>query len=265
MAASVALAPSGPMRVGIIGVGKLGLPVAVCMERHGHSILAFDVNPAVRPGVRPEALFFTKEAGPGNEGDLRDTAAKCERLGFAASVEEVCASSQIVFVSVQTPHDPLYEGTTRVPKTRADFNYDYLCSAMQAVSASVAKLDHPLPVVIISTVLPGTVRERILPLLHPKVKLAYNPFFIAMGTVWNDFVNPEFILLGRHDEGTGALVRSFYKTITTAPVFETTIENAELIKVKSRPFPWLPPFQLPPTLTEHRSRFFRSRTTPTLE
>lgn len=231
MAASAALVPSGPMRVGIIGVGKLGLPVAVCMERHGHSILAFDVNPAVRPGVRPETLFFTKEAGPGNEGDLRDTAAKCERLNFASSVEEVCASSQIVFVSVQTPHDPLYEGTTRVPKTRADFNYDYLCSAMQAVSKSAAALGRSLPVVIISTVLPGTVRERILPLLHANVKLAYNPFFIAMGTVWNDFVHPEFILLGRHDEDTGALVRSFYKTITPAPVFETTIENAELIKV----------------------------------
>jgi UDPglucose 6-dehydrogenase len=57
-----------------------------------------------------------------------------------------------------------------------------------------------------------------------------------MGTVWNDFTNPEFILLGRHDESTGTLVKSFYQTITSAEVFETTVENAELIKVTYNTF-----------------------------
>jgi UDPglucose 6-dehydrogenase len=63
-------------------------------------------------------------------------------------------------------------------------------------------------VVIISTVLPGTVRSRILPLLNPLVKLCYNPYFIAMGTVIPDFLNPEFILFGYMIRNRGGYLRS---------------------------------------------------------
>ena len=220
------------MQIGLIGVGKLGLPVAIALEQHGHTVHAFDVNPAVAPGVRPESLLLTREAGPGNAGDLLDTARASTNIHFYRTAAEVCSAAEIVFVAVQTPHDPLYEGSTRIPTTRADFNYDWLCSAVASVSAAAATLERALPVVIISTVLPGTVRARVLPLLHPNVKLCYNPFFIAMGTVFNDFCNPEFVLLGRHDVDAGAKLRAFYGTIHAAPVFETTIENAELIKVR---------------------------------
>jgi UDPglucose 6-dehydrogenase len=167
------------MRIGLIGVGRLGLPVAVCIERHGHTVFAYDVNPSIIPGVRPESLFSTKEAGPGNVGDLKDTAKTCERLFFCASVSEVCEQAEIVFVAVQTPHEPLYEGSTRVPKSRADFNYDFLCAAVREVSSSAELLGRDLPTVVISTVLPGTIRERILPILHRNVKLCYNPFFFS--------------------------------------------------------------------------------------
>lgn len=219
------------MQIGFIGVGKLGLPVAIAIEMHGHTVHAYDVNPAVRPGARPEDLFTTREAGPGNVGDLRDIAKKTRSLHFYASAAEACALSDLVFIAVQTPHEPLYEGCTRVPPTRADFCYDHLCAAVQAVSDAAAALDRPLHAVIISTVLPGTVRSRVLPILHPHVRLSYSPLFIAMGTVVQDFLHPEFVLLGRHDEGTGALVKQFYSSLHNAPVFETTIENAELIKV----------------------------------
>lgn len=224
------------MHVGLIGVGKLGLPVAVALERHGHVVHAYDVNPAVAPGVRPEALLLTREAGPGNVGELIDTARLTTNIHFYLSAAEVCAAAEIVFVAVQTPHAPEYEGATRVPSTRADFNYDWLCAAISAVSAGASALSRALPVVVISTVLPGTVRERILPLLHANVRLCYNPFFIAMGTVYNDFCNPEFVLLGRYDSEAGALLKRFYATIHDAPVYETTIENAELIKVTYNTF-----------------------------
>lgn len=51
-------------------------------------------------------------------------------------------------------------------------------------------------VIIISTVLPGTLDREILPQLCSNVKLCYNPFFIAMGTTMRDFYHPEFILFG---------------------------------------------------------------------
>ena len=52
-----------------------------------------------------------------------------------------------------------------------------------------------------------------------------------MGSVVYDFYNPEFILLGRVDEEAEIKVKEFYKTITDATVFTTSLENAELIKV----------------------------------
>ena len=102
---------------------------------------------------------------------------------------------------------------------------------MKALNASVEKLNKEVVVIIISTVLPGTIRREIKPLLSKKIKLCYNPFFIAMGSTINDFLFPEFILFGKDDIYAAELGKKFYKTITNAPLYDTTIENAELIKV----------------------------------
>lgn len=50
-------------KVGFIGVGKLGLPVCIAMGMKGHDVLAYDVNPAVKPGVKAKDLLFTQEEG----------------------------------------------------------------------------------------------------------------------------------------------------------------------------------------------------------
>jgi UDPglucose 6-dehydrogenase len=144
------------------------------------------------------------------------------------NIETIASTCDIVFVAVQTPHDKQYEGNTRLPQERVDFDYTYIRGAIDSIS-SVVKA--PLPVVIISTVLPGTIRREILPTMSPHIRLCYNPYFIAMGTVAFDCLHPEFILLGNYHEDTSQLVTNFYKTICDAPVFSTTIENAELIKV----------------------------------
>jgi UDPglucose 6-dehydrogenase len=85
--------------------------------------------------------------------------------------------------------------------------------------------------IVISTVLPGTMRKLVLPKLSNHIKLCYNPFFIAMGTTIPDFYNPEFVLFGVHDENAAKIAENFYKTIHKASFYRTTIENAEMIKV----------------------------------
>ena len=65
----------------------------------------------------------------------------------------------------------------------------------------------------------------------PNLRICYNPFFIAMGTTMRDFLFPEFVLFGVEDPEATALARQFYAPITDAPFFDTTVENAELIKV----------------------------------
>lgn len=79
--------------------------------------------------------------------------------------------------------------------------------------------------------LPGTVRRELIPLINDHVKLCYNPFFIAMGTTIRDFLDPEFVLFGMRDPEAAAKAKELYATLHERPVYETSIENAELIKV----------------------------------
>jgi UDPglucose 6-dehydrogenase len=85
-------------------------------------------------------------------------------------------------------------------------------------------------VVVISTVLPGTMRK-IMSGLSEFVQIVYNPYFIAMGTVLKDFYEPEFVLVGCDNDRLAGALRAFYGTICQAPVFTTSVESAELIKV----------------------------------
>ena len=141
---------------------------------------------------------------------------------------EVLKRSEIIFIAVQTPHDPLYEGITKLPSTTADFNYDYLKDACRNISAELDKIDEDKTVIIISTVLPGTIEREIKPLLSKHVKLCYNPFFIAMGTTVHDFLHPEIILFGVDDPIALEKAKTFYRTITDAPFKEMKIVMRQL-------------------------------------
>lgn len=210
------------MKIGFVGLGKLGLPVALAIEEKGHTVLGYEISPEVRKHIRKRYL-------PYREVDAQPLLDKSDikLYEFARVVEE----SDIIFVAVQTPHDPTYEGTTRLPETRVDFDYGYLITAMEDIAIVVDLVGEDKIVVIISTVLPGTVERWIKPLLCSHIKLCYNPFFIAMGTTIPDFLDPEFVLLGVDDEAAAKKVKEFYRTIHDKPIFETRIKNAELIKV----------------------------------
>lgn len=217
------------MKVGFIGTGKLGLPVSLVYANRGHELFCYDVNPQFYDSsASPLDSLVEEERDVDLKGSLRtwlEGKALAHRWTTLQEIADVC---DLVFVAVQTPHDARYGGTHRLPEERLDFDYRYLRSSLEALSAVCRR---PLPVIIISTVLPGTIRREILPILSPQIRLCYNPYFIAMGTVAYDCLHPEFILLGNHDLETSQLVTEFYTTICDAPVFSTTIENAELIKV----------------------------------
>ena len=222
------------MKIGFVGTGKLGLPVSLIYASKGHSLFCFDTNPALYDSsISTLSHLYEEERDPLNAGSLREWIGDKKLDIQFTTLETITATCDIVFVAVQTPHNARYEGSTRIPEERVDFDYTYLKAAIKNIS-NVCTRD--VAVVIISTVLPGTIRREIIPVMSPHIKLCYNPYFIAMGTVAYDCLNPEFILLGNHDEDTRVKVVDFYKTICDSPVFSTTIENAELIKVTYNTF-----------------------------
>lgn len=210
------------MKIGFLGLGKLGLPCALAVEQRGHEVIGYDINENVVNGIRNRVISYREEGAQEalSESNLKLT-----------NIADLVSESDIIFVPIQTPHEEKYEGVTRLPEERVDFDYSYLKAGIKALSVEIDKQGHEKIVAIISTVLPGTIEREIRPLLNDKIKLCYNPFFIAMGTTKDDFLNPEFVLMGVDDEEAAEVVKRFYVTIHSAPVFATTIDSAELAKV----------------------------------
>lgn len=205
------------MRIGFIGLGKLGLPVACAIAARGHDVIGYDHDPE----------RMTLDAWPAFEAHPWDDLPAI-RFG---SLEDVVRESEIVFVAVQTPHAPRYEGATLVPPERIDFDYEPLCKAISRVSVAMDGVEGERTVVVISTCLPGTIRSRVVPLLHPRIRLAYSPLLIAMSQVVEDYYHPELAILGGDDQGAVDQVARFLETIHDAPVRRMSIESAELTKV----------------------------------
>lgn len=218
------------MKVGLVGLGKLGMPVALALSLKGHDVMGYDIDSA-----RMQKQFFPhREIGPNGEPTIVPLLRESS-IHFG-SLDEVVEHAEILFVAVQTPHEPEYEGVTRLPDERVDFDYSWLKAAVGDTARAIERLGSDRIVVVISTVLPGTIRREILPLVNNHVKLCYNPFFIAMGTTIQDFLSPEFVLFGMRDPEAAEKARELYATLHDRPVYETSIENAELTKVAYNTF-----------------------------
>jgi UDPglucose 6-dehydrogenase len=208
--------------IGFLGLGKLGLPIALAIESRGHSVIGYDPAEGPQQMVRAKKLAY-REAGA-------DALLQRSKIGIVG-LEEMVRRSEIIFVTIQTPHEPKFEGITRLSDETRDFDYSYLKAGVKELSSVIEKQGQDRIVIIVSTVLPGTIRREIKPLLGPHCRLCYNPFFISMGQAIQDFLSPEFVLFGVDDDRSAAMAENFYRTVHNAPFRRTTLEEAEIIKV----------------------------------
>jgi UDPglucose 6-dehydrogenase len=136
-------------------------------------------------------------------------------------------------VAVQTPHDPDYDGSkpiTHLPNK--DFDYTTVKDVLSQIDAWTSP---DQLVVLISTVLPGTVRRELRPCIT-NARFIYNPYLIAMGSVEWDMVNPEMIIVGTEDgseTGDAQELIDFYKPLMqNDPRYVVgTWDEAESIKI----------------------------------
>lgn len=203
------------MKIGMCGMGKLGMPVALAIESKGHDVLGYDVSDAPYEQIANRAI-------PHKEEGLQPLLDKTN-ITMVRELGEL-ATCDIIFLPVQTPHDSRFEGTTRLPEDRADFDYTYLQEAVESLSEYTGTL------AVISTCLPGTY-DKYIKDIPRKSRYVYTPQFIAMGTVLEDYLNPEFNLIGVESEEAADQLERFYATINNAPNIRTDITTAEGIKV----------------------------------
>lgn len=216
------------MKLGWVGLGKLGLPCALVLASKGHQVIGYDPSPVPWRILQGE--------NPGYEEAGLRALIQSTKLNSAESISDVVANSDIVFCAVQTPHAPAYGGEDEMPYDRVDFEYGYLAQAVRSVAQAAEQQSKPIILVVVSTVLPGTFNTRLRGLLNPYVQYVYNPFFIAMGTCVRDFQQPEFVLLGSEDESAISAVQAAYSPVHDRPFAVMSIESAELTKVSYNTF-----------------------------
>jgi UDPglucose 6-dehydrogenase len=190
-------------KVAMIGVGKLGQDCAEVMADAGYDVVGYDVE--TRLPMFP----------------MKDT------------IEEAVKDRDLIFIAAPTPHDPIYGGetpTSHLPNK--DFDYTIVTDILKEVNKHVNRSQL---VVLISTVLPGTVRSILEPCIT-NARFIYNPYLIAMGTVKWDMVNPEMVIIGTEDgslTGDASELIDFYKVfMQNDPRYEVgTWDEAESIKI----------------------------------
>jgi UDPglucose 6-dehydrogenase len=191
------------MQVGFIGLGKLGMPCAEVMAQK-YSVTGYDIYPK-----------------------------SSDKIKISDSLRGAVTGKDIVFVAVQTPHDPAYDGSqpiTHLPNK--DFDYTIVKDVLKQIDVWA----HPNQlVVLISTVLPGTVRRELRNCITVP-RFIYNPYLIAMGSVEWDMVNPEMVIIGTEDgsETTDAkqLVNFYQPLMENNPRYVIgTWDEAESIKI----------------------------------
>jgi len=195
-------------KIGFIGLGKLGMPCAEAIADKGFDVTGYDI-------VEKNSTKIT----------------------IKNSLQSLVEDRDIVFVATPTPHEDGYDGrapTSRLPVK--DFDY----TAVKEVLTKCNKyMKFEQTLVLISTVLPGTTRREFDPLVT-NTKLMYNPYLIAMGTVADDMINPEMIMIGSKNGMSGTnckirseLLESFYNQVCdNMPRVEIgTWEEAESIKI----------------------------------
>ena len=192
------------MKIGFIGIGKLGKDAAEVMQEAGHEVVGYDIKATI------ETTF-----------------------PVVSSLKEVCENNEIIFIAVPTPHQAAYDGSTPTSQlTPKDFDYSIVKEILTDINQHTTKEQL---VVLISTVLPGTTRREFIPLVQ-NYRFIYNPYLIAMGTVKEDMIRPEMLIIGTEDgtvTGDAKKLTEFYGTFiypkTRCEV--GTWDDAEAIKI----------------------------------
>jgi UDPglucose 6-dehydrogenase len=212
------------MKLSIIGLGKLGAPLAAVMAHKGHRVTGVDVSPdcvsAIERGRAPVSETGLAEMIRRNR----------KRLSATMDYQEAIAASNITFIIVPTPSQP--DGA---------FSLDYVIAAAGKIGAALREKDSWHLVVLSSTVMPGATEGSILPVLEASsgkkcgrdFGLCYNPEFIALGSVIRDMLNPDMILIGESDPRSVDLLEKLYTSVcdNQPRVHRMSFVNAELAKL----------------------------------
>ncbi len=210
------------MRISIFGMGYVGAVCAGCLANRGHSVIGVDISevkvdlinagrsPIVEPGL-DELLRAGVAAG---------------RIRATTNTIDAIRDSDLSMICVGTPS-----------KKNGDLDLHFVENVVREIGAVLKDKDERHTVVVRSTVLPGTVKSVIVPLLEqvsgkragPDFGVAVNPEFLREGTAIADYDSPPMTVIGEWDSESGDRLASIYAELP-APIVRKPVEIAEMVK-----------------------------------
>lgn len=212
------------MNISFVGLGKLGLCSATCFAAKGNKVICVDHNEGV--------LRQLMEGGcPIDETDLPQLLATARHnMRFTLDHSEAVRESDATLIIVPTPSKP--DGA---------FTNEYVSQVLTQLAPALREKKSFHIVNVVSTVMPTSCETIFRPLLeHLTGKtcgtdfgLVYNPEFIALGSVIQNFLNPDMVLIGASDERSGASIRELYESLVdSSPTYAVmSLTNAEITKL----------------------------------
>jgi UDPglucose 6-dehydrogenase len=198
-------------KIGIIGLGYVGLTTALGLAKIGHSVIGVEINPDKLSKLKQGKLPIYE---PGLDRELVESI-DSGRFILTSSLEEASTQADIFFICVATPQDD---------SGAADLSFVVSACQELAKTASSGSI-----IVLKSTVPVGSGEHISNSISRSDISFVSNPEFLREGSALRDFMEPDRIVVGAGDESVAQKVLSLYDSIT-APKIATSVKSAELIK-----------------------------------
>jgi GDP-mannose 6-dehydrogenase len=219
------------MKIGVFGLGYVGITTAACLAHDGHDVLGVDVVDEKVDAVNDGNSPIVEQ----KIDDLVEDEVESGRLRATTEAAEAIDHASMVFICVGTP---------------SQSNGSLDVSHVERVSRQIGELigerspsAEDLLVVLRSTVLPGTTRGSVIPALEDAsgrevgdgYEVAFQPEFLREGSAVDDYYDPPKIVVGERHDGASDALWDVYESID-APRFATSIEAAEAVKYADNAF-----------------------------
>lgn len=210
------------MKISIFGLGYVGTVSAGCLASHGHEVVGVDA-------VATKVNLINRGQSPIVETDINEIIASAVRGGKLRATQDATQAVQdteISFVCVGTPS-----------QGNGNLDLTYIRRICEQIGGALKHKSSWHTVVIRSTILPGTMRSIVVPVLQEfsgKVAgtdfgVCHNPEFLREGSAVKDFNYPPQTIIGEFDQLSGNRLTELYQRID-APLVRTDLETAEMVK-----------------------------------
>jgi GDP-mannose 6-dehydrogenase len=210
------------LKVSIFGLGYVGTVSAGCLAKEGHEIIGVDP-------VKAKVDLINAGRSPIIEQDIDeiiDEAVKTRRLRATGDTVQAIRDTELSFVCVGTPS-----------QLNGNLDLTHVRNVCEQIGQALKGKSARHTVVIRSTILPGTMRRVVIPVLEESsgkkagtdFGVCNNPEFLREGTAVMDFNSPSKTVIGELDLDSGDILAGLYAKLD-APLIRTDIETGEMIK-----------------------------------